>query len=108
VAEARPRGPAYCWEVAGALGWGSHPRSWIVKDYLSNDAARRIHLEQLTSYAPELNPAEAIWNYLKRVELKNHCCPSISHLNYELRQAKERLRHKINVILACIEQPGFY
>jgi transposase len=38
------------------------------------------HLEQLRGYAPELNPAEGIWNYLKRVELKNLCCQSVSHL----------------------------
>ncbi|HZC00597.1 MAG TPA: hypothetical protein VE844_04305, partial [Gammaproteobacteria bacterium] len=59
-------------------------------------------------YAPELNPAEGIWNYLKRVELKNLCCQSISHLNYELRKATNRLRHKTKIILGCIRQPGFY
>ena len=79
-----------------------------MKEYLSNGAAHRIHLEQLPGYAPELNPAEGIWNYLKRVELKNLCCQSISHLHYELRKAVDRLRHKANVILGCIKQPGFY
>jgi transposase len=98
--------------IAGKLLvlWDGAPihRSRVVKEYLSNGAAHRIHLEQLPGYAPELNPAEGIWNYLKRVELKNLCCQSISHLNYELRKAKERLRHKTNVILGCIKQPGFY
>jgi transposase len=90
--------------------WDGAPihRSQAVKDYLSRGAAQRIHLEQFPSYAPELNPAEGIWSYLKRVELKNLCCQSISHLNYELHKAKERLRHKTNVILGCIRQPGFY
>jgi transposase len=90
--------------------WDGAPihRSWVVKKYLSSGGARRIHLEQLPGYAPELNPAEGIWNYLKRVELKNRCCQSISHLNYELRKAKGRLRHKTTVILGCIKQPGFY
>lgn len=90
--------------------WDGAPihRSRVVKEYLSNGAAQRIHLEQLPSYAPELNPSEGIWNYLKRVELKNLCCQSISHLGYELRKAKERLRHKPNVIQGCIKQPGFY
>jgi hypothetical protein len=55
-----------------------------------------------------LNPAEGIWNYLKRVELKNLCCQSISPLYYELGKAKERLRHKTSIILGCIKQPGFY
>jgi transposase len=48
--------------------WDGAPihRSRVVKEYLSNGAAHRIHLEQLPGYAPELNPAEGIWNYLKR------------------------------------------
>ena len=98
--------------IAGKLLvlWDGAPihRSGVVKEYLSNGGADRIHLEQFPGYAPELNPAEGIWNYLKRVELKNFCCQSISHLNYELHKAKERLRHKTNVILGCIKQPGFY
>lgn len=98
--------------IAGKLLvlWDGAPihRSWVVKEYLSTGGARRIHLEQLPGYAPELNPAEGIWNYLKRVELKNRCCQSLSHLYYELTKAKERLRHKTNVILGCIDQPGFY
>jgi transposase len=98
--------------IAGKLlvSWDGAPihRSRLVKEYLRNGAAQRIHLEQLPGYAPELNPAEGIWNYLTRVELKNLCCPSISHLNYELIKARERLRHKTSVILGCIKQPGFY
>jgi transposase len=98
--------------IAGKLLvlWDGAPihRSWVVKEYLSNGAAHRIHLEQFPGYAPELNPAEGIWNYLKRVKLKNSCCQSVSHLSYELRKAKERLRHKTNIILGCIRQPGLY
>ena len=73
--------------------WDGAPinRSQAVKEYLSNGTAHRIHLEQLPGYAPELNPAEGIWSYLRRVELKNLCCQSISHLHYELRKAVDRL-----------------
>jgi transposase len=98
--------------IAGKLLviWDGAPihRSWVVREYLSKGGADRIHLEHLPGYAPELNPAEGIWSYLKRVELKNLCCQSISHLNYELRKATNRLRHKTQVILGCIKQPGFY
>jgi transposase len=58
-------------------------------------------------YAPELNPDEGIWKHLKYVELKNLCCQSLSELRVELRKAKERVRHKRDVILGCIRQPGF-
>ena len=88
--------------------WDGAPihRSKVVKEFLAKGAAARIHLEQLPAYAPELNPDEGIWNYLKRVELKNLSCHNLSHLWLELRQAKERLRHKTHIIRACFKQPG--
>jgi transposase len=89
--------------------WDGSPihRSRAVKDFLANGAARRLRLEQLPGYAPDLNPDEGIWKHLKCVELKNLCCQSLSELRVELRKAKERLRHKREVILGCIRQPGF-
>jgi transposase len=75
---------------------------------LAEGAAQRLGLEQLPGYAPDLNPAdEGVWKHLKCVELKNLCCQSLSELKVELRRAKERLRHKRDVILGCIRQPGF-
>jgi transposase len=89
--------------------WDGSPihRSRSVKDFLASGAARRLQLEQLPGYAPDLNPDEGIWKHLKCVELKNLCCQSLSELRVELRKAKERLRHKREVILGCIRQPGF-
>jgi transposase len=89
--------------------WDGAPihRSRAVKDFLASGAARRVRLEQLPGYAPDLNPEEGIWKHLECVELKNLCCQSLSELKVELRKAKERLRHKREVILGCIGQPGF-
>ncbi|MFN2638238.1 MAG: IS630 family transposase [Gemmatimonadaceae bacterium] len=89
--------------------WDGAPihRSEAVKDFLVSGATRRVRLEQLPGYAPDLNPDEGIWKHLKCVELKNLCCQSLSELRVELRKAKERLRHKRDVILGCIRQPGF-
>ena len=78
-----------------------------VKDFLGSGASHRLQLEQLPTYAPDLNPDEGVWKHLKCVELKNLCCKSLSELKIELRKAKERLRHKRDVILGCIRQPGF-
>jgi transposase len=78
-----------------------------VKDFLASGAARRVQLEQLPGYPPDLNPDEGVWKHLKCVELKNLCCQSLSELKVELGKAKERLRHKRDVILSCIRQPGF-
>ena len=90
--------------------WEGSPiihRGGAVKDFLASGLASRLQLEQLPGYAPELNPEEGIWKHLKCVELKNLCCQSLSELKVELRKAKERLRHKRDVILGCIRQPGF-
>ena len=77
-------------------------RSKVVKAFLANGAAERIRLERLPGYAPELNPDEGIWNYLKCVELKNVACRDVAHLRDELRKAVARLRHKTSVIRGCI------
>jgi transposase len=91
------------------LIWDGSPihRGGAVKDFLASGASRRLKLEQLPSYAPDLNPDEGVWKHLKCVELKNLCCESLAELRIELRKAKERLRHKREVILGCIRQPGF-
>ena len=89
--------------------WDGSPihRGGAVKDFLAGEACGRLKLEQLPGYAPDLNPDEGIWKHLKYVELKNVCCQNLSELKVELRKAKERLRHKRDVILGCIRQPGF-
>ena len=88
--------------------WDGAPihRCQPIKAFLAEGAAKRIHLERLPGYAPELNPDEGIWRYLKRVELKNVCCHDLPELRYELRLATARLRHKRDVIRACIKHAG--
>ena len=82
------------------LIWDGLPahRSRVVKQFLGQGAAQRLHLEQLPSYAPDLNPDEGVWNYLKNVELGNLCCHNLTQLRAELRKAIARLRHKTNTI----------
>ena len=90
--------------------WDGSPihRGRAVKEFLDSEAEEaRLKLERLPGYAPDLNPDEGVWKHLKCVELKNLCCRSLSELRIELRKAKERLRHKRDVILGCIRQPGF-
>ena len=89
--------------------WDGSPihKGQAIKDYLAHGAAKRLHLERLPGYAPDLNPDEGIWNYLQRVELKNRCCADLTELRRELRRAKERLRNKPHVIRACSLQCGY-
>jgi transposase len=89
--------------------WDGAPihRGHEIKEFLKRGAARRLHLEQLPSYAPDLNPDEGIWNYLKRVELGNVCCSDLAQLNRDLIRARERLRHKQEIIKSCSRQCGY-
>lgn len=81
-------------------------RSQAIKDFLAAGAAKRIHIERLPGYAPDLNPDEGIWSYLKYRELKNVVCANRIELRHELRLAVARLRHKRHVIQGCITQAG--
>lgn len=79
-------------------------RSGVIKDFLRAGGTARLHLAQLPSYAPDLNPDEGVWNYLKRVELGNVCCHHLTELRDQLRKAIARLRHKVSVIQGFTRQ----
>ena len=81
-------------------------RGQALKDYLAGAAAKWLWLEKLPAYAPDLNPDEGIWNYLKRVELANTCSLNLNELYLRLQDAARRLRRKPKVILGCIAQAG--
>jgi transposase len=89
-------------EVPGRLIilWDGAPihRSQVIKAFLANGAAHRLHLERLPAYAPELNPGEGLWEQLKGVELRNVCCFDIPHLRHELRDAVKRVRRRPHLI----------
>jgi transposase len=89
--------------------WDGAPihRGQPIKDFLARGAAKRIHLEQLPGYAPDLNPVEGIGKYLKCRELGKVCCRDFTELETALRRAKERLRHKRRVIRGCIAECGY-
>ena len=89
--------------------WDGAPihRAQPVKDFLAQGAAARLQLEQLPGYAPDLNPDEGIWHYLKHVELRNLCCADLSELRFELSLAVKRLRHKAHVLRGCITECGY-
>jgi transposase len=89
--------------------WDGAPihRGRPVKEFLALGAAKRLRLEHLPAYAPELNPDEGIWNLLKRVELRNVRCQDLGHLEDELRLAVRRLRHRRSALRACVRGCGY-
>ena len=89
--------------------WDGAPihRGAELRKYLCTLTRHQVILEQLPGYAPELNPAEGLWNLLKRRELKNVCCDCIATVYAEFRYAKERLRKKPLLLQACLQQVGY-
>lgn len=83
-------------------------RGRAVRAYLQERAAaKRLKLVRLPAYAPELNPVEGVWRYLKRVELANVVCQSLAHLHREFTLAVKRLRRQARILAACWRKPGY-
>jgi transposase len=97
-------------EVSGRMViiWDGAPihRSHVIKAFLANGAAQRLHVERLPAYAPELNPGEGLWQQLKGVELRNLCCVNLPHLRRELRNAVKRVRRKPRILKGCFKGAG--
>ena len=70
-------------------------RSRLVKDYVEG-LNGHIALEYLPAYAPELNPVEYIWGYLKHHAMPNYCARDLTDLRQRasrnLRSMQRRAR----------------
>lgn len=84
--------------------WDGSPihRSAEVKEFLTQGAARKIHLERLPIYAPDLNPVEWLWRHIKQVEMANLTCLDLEQLHMEFHLALGRVHRKPHLI------PGFF
>ena len=89
--------------------WDGNPthRSKKLKAYLAAGAAQRIHLEQLPGYAPDLNPTEWVWSYLKVTELANTPCDYLSQVETLILKAKRRMQRRPELIQAFIRDAGY-
>jgi transposase len=89
--------------------WDGGPihRGQPVRDLLAEVGPARLRVERLPAYAPDLNPDEGIWNYLKRVELRNVCCRSLRDLREALREAAVRLCQKPEIIKGCVREARY-
>jgi len=89
--------------------WDGIPthRSRIVKAYLADGAAKRIHLEQLPGYAPDLNPTEWVWSYLKLADLANIACDHLPDLEVLIKNSKRRMQRRPQLIQAFVRDAGY-
>jgi transposase len=71
---------------------GSRPhRSRLVRDYLDS-LNGHIQIAFLPPYAPDLNPVEYLWAWLKRHALANYCPNNLNELHVSARN--KLLRNK--------------
>lgn len=73
------------------LVWDRLPahRSVQVRNFLKKHP--RLHIEFLPPYAPELNPVEYLWSWLKTNPLANRCSPDLDQLSDDLLNGSEPL-----------------
>lgn len=85
--------------------WDGAPihRSLLVKNYIAS-TRRRIVVERLPAYAPELNPVEYMWGHLKTHEIANLLVTQAWELSREATAALRRMRRRPSIIAACYTQ----
>jgi transposase len=77
--------------------------SRLVKDYLEG-LEGAIQIERLPGYAPELNPVEYIWGYLKQHELANLCAQDFTSLSDFARRRLKSMQRRPILITAFWKQ----
>jgi len=83
-------------------GVGTH-KSRLVRAWLEKQNGR-IAIAFLPPYAPELNPVEAIWAYLKKNEIANLCPTTIAQVSNFARRRLRSMQHRPKLIRAFWQQ----
>ena len=85
--------------------WDGLPahRSRVVNQYVES-LDGQIVIERLPAYAPELNPVEYIWGYLKQRELGNLCLHTISEVGAFARGRLKSMQRRPRLITAFWQQ----
>lgn len=83
----------------------SSHRSPEVVTYCSR---HRIQLELLPAYAPELNPVEYTWSYLKTKPLANFAPRELSALTHKTRSAARTMQRRPAIVQSCVKQSPLF
>ena len=85
--------------------WDGAPqhRSRIVREYLDSTKGA-VQMALLPGYAPDLNPVEFLWAWLKRHALANFCPHSLTELKTTARGKLRSGQRRRSIITACWKQ----
>ena len=75
-----------------------------VNQYL--DKYDQLVVEQFPSYAPELNPVDKVWLYLKFDRLPNYVPTTVDELRGRLVDELDMLRNEQHVLASCVRRSG--
>lgn len=78
-------------------------RSKLVRNYLDSTEGH-LQVAFLPPYAPDLNPVEYLWAWLKRHALANFCPDNLSELQLTARNRLKSAQRRPNIIAACWQQ----
>lgn len=82
-------------------------RSRLVRNYVDSTDGH-INIEFLPAYAPELNPVEFLWAWLKRHALANYCPDSLSELRHSARCKLRSAQKRSAIVASCWAQAELF
>ena len=80
-------------------------RSALVRDYVASTDGD-IEIAFLPPYAPDLNPVEYLWAWLKRHALANFCAANLAELKTVARAKLKSAQQRASIISSCWAQAG--
>lgn len=78
--------------------------SKLIAEYLKQDG--QLVVEPFPPYAPELNPVDKVWFYLKFDRLPNYAPVALGELRQRLVRELENLRQRQGVLDSCLRKTG--
>jgi hypothetical protein len=93
--------------LAGDPGWGQTHHSHFVRDYLDS-LDGYIQIAFLPAYAPELNPLEYVWAWLKRHTMANYCPDNLGELQTTARNKLKSAQKRPSIVAACWAQANLW
>jgi transposase len=82
-----------------------HRRAAVTK-FIEGVGRKKLWVEPLPAYAPDLNPAEWLWRRLKQVEMRNLVCLDLEELHQQFHLATNRVRRKPELVQAFFASAG--
>jgi transposase len=82
-------------------------RSRLVREHVEAQRGR-IALEFLPAYAPEMNPVECIWGYLKHHAMPNFCARDLGELSHHARGRLRSMQRRPTLVRAFWQQAELF